>query len=167
MHTYAFNNSCTNDSQNEPHTFRLLLLLAVPLPGLLLRALCDGFFGGRALGPFMPLVLAMDGPRAVYMSVVSGLASSAVSRPPRPPAPARHSWGRSGLAHRVGTPPKVGTSTWGWAVGRRAQKEVKKREHLSVAHFVGVAGPRSQELRCSRAHCARGVSCSVSRLPIG
>ena len=28
-------------------------------------------------------------------------------------------------------------------------------EHLSVAHFV--AGPRSQELRCSRAHCASSV----------
>ena len=31
----------------------------------------------------------------------------------------------------------------------------KSKEHLSVAHFV--AGPRSQELRCSRAHCASTV----------
>ena len=29
------------------------------------------------------------------------------------------------------------------------------QDQLSVAHFV--AGPRSQELRCSRAHCASGV----------
>jgi len=34
-------------------------------------------------------------------------------------------------------------------------------EHLSVAHFA--AGPRSQELRCSRAHCASTVEC---RAPI-
>ena len=33
----------------------------------------------------------------------------------------------------------------------RARGREKLREHLSVAHFV--AGPRSQELRCSRAHC--------------
>ena len=30
----------------------------------------------------------------------------------------------------------------------------KMQDQLSVAHFV--AGPRSQELRCSRAHCASG-----------
>ena len=36
----------------------------------------------------------------------------------------------------------------------------KMQEQLSVAHFV--AGPRSQELRCSRAHCAWRVALQFS-----
>ena len=39
----------------------------------------------------------------------------------------------------------------------------KMADHLLVAHFV--AGPRSQELRCSAALIARRVSCSDFRLP--
>ena len=44
----------------------------------------------------------------------------------------------------------------GWRLGDGvAARAHKSKEHLSVAHFV--AGPRSQELRCSRAHCASSV----------
>ena len=37
-------------------------------------------------------------------------------------------------------------------VGVTGDARYLSKEHLSVAHFV--AGPRSQELRCSGAHCA-------------
>ena len=40
-------------------------------------------------------------------------------------------------------------------VGVTGDARYLSKEHLSVAHFVAVAGPRSQDsARCSRAHCA-------------